>query len=179
MPRLTDVFAAILSDLAAARKLADEQTVRLAAEYKKDAMLATMTVPRIRLPEVTIELPLVIESCDYLPPDEEADEPAGGARALPGAPASPAKATPQSFADAAGAALEQARGELTRRPGGVSTLEVMVSASDLKGRGAGVPITRLHLTLREEGLELVSADDNSKGGGRGLDGGPGFRLVPE
>ena len=44
-----------------ARRMADEQTATLAEYYKSNPLLEGLSVPRIRIPELTIDMPMLIE----------------------------------------------------------------------------------------------------------------------
>lgn len=61
MPRLGEVIGALLSDLARARVRADLETIRLAEGYARHDLLRHMPVPRFRLPEVSVDLPVVLD----------------------------------------------------------------------------------------------------------------------
>jgi hypothetical protein len=52
--------------------MADEETAAIAEYYKTHPLLEGMSVPRIRVPELTLELPLLIESHDEGDPAEPA-----------------------------------------------------------------------------------------------------------
>lgn len=64
MPSLDEVLGAVFTSIARARVLADEETVAIAERYLEHPLLRTMAVPRVRIPEVTIELPLVVDGHD-------------------------------------------------------------------------------------------------------------------
>lgn len=61
MPDLGDVLAAVLSGMAHARRQADETAAELAEYYRTDPLLAGMAAPRFRVPELTLELPLLLD----------------------------------------------------------------------------------------------------------------------
>ncbi|TBO32552.1 hypothetical protein EYS42_05015 [Aquabacterium lacunae] len=61
MAELDQVLGAVLSSLAQARRMADEQTSAIAQYYQSSPLLKGMTVPRIRLPEVVVDVPLIID----------------------------------------------------------------------------------------------------------------------
>jgi hypothetical protein len=50
-----------MSGLISARRMADEQTAALAEYYKNVPLLEGLSVPRIRIPELTIDMPMLIE----------------------------------------------------------------------------------------------------------------------
>lgn len=68
MPKLGDLIGNIISEISLARAQGDAQTVRIAKYYAEEQAkdtnepnyLAYMSVPRFKLPEVEIELPLAI-----------------------------------------------------------------------------------------------------------------------
>jgi len=53
---------ALLGSLAQARRITDEETVAIAEYYRDSPLLEGMSVPRVRVPELTLELPVLIES---------------------------------------------------------------------------------------------------------------------
>jgi hypothetical protein len=61
MKTLSDIVGALMTDMVNARRIADEHTVRVAQLYKKEPLLSGMSVPRIRIPEITIEMPIVVK----------------------------------------------------------------------------------------------------------------------
>ena len=62
MPSLSEVLGAIMAGLTEARSVADQQALRVAERYQQEPLLRGLAVPRIRLPEVTIDLPVIIDS---------------------------------------------------------------------------------------------------------------------
>lgn len=60
MPSLGDFLGALLSDAARARMRADLEAVRIAALYAQDPLLKNLSVPRFRLPDVTVDVPFVV-----------------------------------------------------------------------------------------------------------------------
>lgn len=60
MPSLGEFLGALLSDAAQARIRADVETVRLAEVYNQDPYLRNLPVPRFRLPEITVDVPMLI-----------------------------------------------------------------------------------------------------------------------
>lgn len=57
---LSEVVGALVASVTRARMLADLQTAAAAEAYQDHPLLRGLTVPRVRLPEVAIELPLTI-----------------------------------------------------------------------------------------------------------------------
>lgn len=70
MPNLSEILGAIMTSVAEARQIADEQTIRVAARYQQEELLQGMSIPRFRLPEIEIELPVVVEAHDPAQPEE-------------------------------------------------------------------------------------------------------------
>lgn len=62
---LDTVIGAMAAAVARARRIADEETVAIAEHYRQHPLLSGMSVPRVRLPEVTLDVPVVVE--DYHP----------------------------------------------------------------------------------------------------------------
>ncbi|MEY4588565.1 MAG: hypothetical protein RL497_641 [Pseudomonadota bacterium] len=62
MADLGDVVGSLMSSLLRARFIADEQTAALAELYKNNPLLEGLSVPRIRIPELTIDMPILIEN---------------------------------------------------------------------------------------------------------------------
>jgi len=73
MPRLGEVLGAIMADVTHARRIADEEALRVAERYRQEPLLRGLSVPRLRLPDVTIDLPLVVEDHDPGEEEEPAD----------------------------------------------------------------------------------------------------------
>lgn len=62
MADLGDLLGSFMTGLIRARRMADEQTAALAEYYKGNPLLEGLSVPRIRIPELTIDLPFIIEN---------------------------------------------------------------------------------------------------------------------
>jgi len=73
MTKLSDVIGAFMADLTHARLVADMATVEIARQYRQEELLHGLSIPRIRLPEVVIDLPVVIQE-HVLGEDEEPAE---------------------------------------------------------------------------------------------------------
>jgi len=58
---LGEILGGVLAALAHARRVADEETVAIAEYYRNEPLLAGMSVPRVRVPQLEIEIPVVIE----------------------------------------------------------------------------------------------------------------------
>ncbi len=61
MSDLGDLLGSMMTGLIRARRVADEQTAALAEYYRTNPLLEGLSVPRIRIPELTIDLPFLIE----------------------------------------------------------------------------------------------------------------------
>jgi hypothetical protein len=72
MPYLGDYLGQLLSEIAIARMQADLETVRLAELYAAHPLLRTLPVPHLRLPEVALEIPVLIEASEEPRPGESA-----------------------------------------------------------------------------------------------------------
>lgn len=64
MADLGALLGSLMTGLIGARRMADEQTAALAEYYKTNPLLEGLSVPRIRIPELTIDIPVLIE--DYV-----------------------------------------------------------------------------------------------------------------
>ena len=64
MPKLGDVLGALLSDVARARVRADLEATRIAEAYSRDPVMKHLSVPRFRLPEIVVDLPVVVTNLD-------------------------------------------------------------------------------------------------------------------
>lgn len=62
MADLGELLGSLISGVIRARRMADEQTAALAEYYKDNPLLEGLSVPRIRIPELTIEMPMLIEN---------------------------------------------------------------------------------------------------------------------
>jgi len=64
MADLGQLLGTLLSSLAHARRIADEETTAIAEHYKDHPLLEGLSLPRIRVPEMVLEMPMLIESHD-------------------------------------------------------------------------------------------------------------------
>jgi hypothetical protein len=64
MPYLGDYLGQLMAEIAIARMQADLETVRLAEIYASHPLLKTMAVPRLRLADVDLELPVLIRQVE-------------------------------------------------------------------------------------------------------------------
>jgi len=69
MPRLGEFIGAMLADAAQARVRADIEAIKLAEMYSSHELLRHLPVPRFRLPDISIEFPVVVQGVR----DEAAD----------------------------------------------------------------------------------------------------------
>src|SRR3989442_8134315 len=67
MPYLGDYLGHLLSEITTARVQADLESVRIADLYASHPLLRHMAVPRFRLPNVTIDAPVVITRMEEAP----------------------------------------------------------------------------------------------------------------
>lgn len=74
MPYLGDYLGQLLSEISMARMQADLETLRIAELYAMQPLLRTMSVPRMRLPDVDIDIPILIKAVE----DPRAGESARG-----------------------------------------------------------------------------------------------------
>lgn len=61
MAELGDIVGALMAGLLRARCIADEQTAALAERYRDNPLLEGLSVPRIRIPELVVDMPILIE----------------------------------------------------------------------------------------------------------------------
>ena len=62
MADLGDLLGSLMTGVIRARRMADEQTAALAEYYRSNPLLEGLSVPRIRIPELTIDMPFLIDS---------------------------------------------------------------------------------------------------------------------
>ncbi len=74
MPRLGEFIGALLSDAAQARVRADMEALKIAEAYSAHDLLKHLPVPRFRLPDIVVDVPVLVASLE--------DAPAGGAGRL-------------------------------------------------------------------------------------------------
>lgn len=60
--QLESVIGSVVSAVAQARRIADEESVAIAEYYRQHPRLCDLSAPRIRLPEVTVDLPVVVDN---------------------------------------------------------------------------------------------------------------------
>jgi len=64
MADLSELLGTILTSLVHARRIADEESAAIAEYYKDHPLLQGMSLPRVRVPEMTLDIPILIESQD-------------------------------------------------------------------------------------------------------------------
>src|SRR5689334_6951863 len=62
--KLGDVVGAMLADVARARVRADVEALRIAEAYSRDPLLRHLSVPRFRLPDLVVDLPVLVTGVD-------------------------------------------------------------------------------------------------------------------
>lgn len=160
MARLNEILGALMADIVSARHLADQHTLQLASRSRKDPRLRGVSVPRIRLSEVVIDLPLLIERCGEAHKAEAPEVPATSPETNERAREFLSTAE-QTLRDLGPAASSSASGS-----DGAPVLHVLVGADELKEHGgpAGANLMRLKLVLREEALEWTADESPPQDG---------------
>jgi hypothetical protein len=229
---LGQVLGAVMADLTRARSLADQETLRIAQLYAQDPLLRDMPVPHIRLPEITLDMPILIQRLEGGRPSQaELPEPLVHRYIAPALEAG-LRATPVDLSDSPFLAnfavelnsqldpiydrapkdssypdavvqmvLRVFAGALSRadwrpprlddsqranmdallertarehawvEPGAAPTLGVLVTSREIKELGTPTSVTRIKVTLKEEGLEWKRVE--------ATDGSSRSRLLPE
>jgi len=70
MPKLGEYLGLILSEFTRARMIADLESVRIAKIYAGDSLLRNMPIPHFRLPNIEVDMPVVINRTDELGSEE-------------------------------------------------------------------------------------------------------------
>ena len=65
MIELSDFLGNILSQVSEARKHADEASIALAEYYAQDKLLRCLPVPRVRLPNIELTIPVAIKEVKH------------------------------------------------------------------------------------------------------------------
>jgi hypothetical protein len=68
MPALGEYLGALLAEITNARVQADLESARIAQLYASHPLLQHMAVPRFRLPNVSLDLPVAVEKIEQPPP---------------------------------------------------------------------------------------------------------------
>lgn len=222
-----ELLGYLMSSFARAREIADHETAAIAERYKSNPLLEGLSVPRIRIPDLTIDLPLLIES-EQAGSDAVMEKPAKISRELEKTFAESATRngvtlTPEmkkSFATAVSAtvggvggisrdasiketlsrgvdiavkdtlkavegqridpvAMKKISADLRRKaadvavitPARPSGINAVIATAEVKEKSAPGNVTRLRLSLREEGVEWSIVTDE--------DGATAHRLSPE
>ncbi|WP_347332593.1 hypothetical protein [Marinimicrobium locisalis] len=61
MSELSTVLGTLMVSLVHARRMADEETAAVAEYYKDHPLLEGMSLPRVRVPELTIDMPITLD----------------------------------------------------------------------------------------------------------------------
>lgn len=61
MSELSNVLGTLMVSLVHARRMADEETAAVAEYYKDHPLLEGMSLPRVRVPELTIDMPITLD----------------------------------------------------------------------------------------------------------------------
>jgi hypothetical protein len=62
MADIGELVGSLLASLAHARRITDQETTEIAEYYRSNPLLSGMSVPRVRVPEMVVELPMLIET---------------------------------------------------------------------------------------------------------------------
>jgi hypothetical protein len=68
MPKLGEFIGALLTDVVQARVRADMESLKIAEAYSGHNLLKYLPVPRFRLPDITVDFPVVVSSLQGEPP---------------------------------------------------------------------------------------------------------------
>jgi hypothetical protein len=124
MPKLGEFIGALLSDAVQARVQADLEAVRVAEAYSSDDLLKHLPVPRFRLPDITVEMPVLVSAVEGLPTE--------------GSGASPAGPTSGELTKAVRAGLKQSRIRLARAESDLVSAAVIHRAEERFAAGPRV-----------------------------------------
>ena len=213
MAKLDKVLGSVLSSLAQARRMADEESVAIAEQYRSQAPLEGLSIPRFRLPEVVVDIPVIVGEEHEARPDkirpfrdimpilgtqllesaetlgvslpqatrkrfetslrkvfaefdltEERADRESFMRAVDSAFKRSMESEPQDRLDARqrrtilAAIRRKAHSSFVAEPRSPAGVEITVVTEKIKEHADPESITRLRLTLREEGLEWNAAD---------------------
>lgn len=61
MTDVGEIIGSLMTGLINARRVADEHTAALAEHYKDNPLLEGLSIPRIRIPELTVDMPILLE----------------------------------------------------------------------------------------------------------------------
>lgn len=74
MADLGKLLGSLLASIAHARRIADEETAAIAEYYRSNPLLEGMSLPRVRVPELVIDLPMLIETTEEGEPNVLQDD---------------------------------------------------------------------------------------------------------
>ena len=227
MADLGVILGALISGVVQARRIADEESAAVAEHYKDNPLLSGMSIPRVRLPEVSIDIPMLIEAQDEGEADQIADtetikktvaeelkaslsregvtmtdrdlqrfdtafEQRLNKAAVPSVYRSPREAIIRAAEDAysetvkdkivSGSTLAaasrvvsnirfSASGSALQKVGRSPKISASVLTAEVKDKSSNANVSRLTLTLREEGLEWTVGQND--------DGTMTRKLTPE
>jgi len=80
MPHLGDFIGQLIAELTISRMQADLESIRIAELYANHPLLKHFAVPRFRLPNVTLKVPVAVTDIEEFPIGKE---PRGGLRKIP------------------------------------------------------------------------------------------------
>jgi len=78
MPNLGDFLGHLMSEVTIARVHADVESIRIAELYASHPLLVNLPVPHFRLPNIEIDVPVVVKTME----EEQPGQPARGAPSL-------------------------------------------------------------------------------------------------
>ena len=62
MPNLGQLIGSLMAGMAHARRISDEESVAIAEYYRSRELLRDLSVPRIRVPELTLDVPVILNA---------------------------------------------------------------------------------------------------------------------
>lgn len=74
MADLGRLLGSLLASVAHARRIADEETAAIAEYYRSNPLLEGMSLPRVRVPELVIDLPMLIQAAEEGEPNVLQDD---------------------------------------------------------------------------------------------------------
>jgi len=77
---LSDFLGHILTEITRARVQADMESIRIAEMYANHDLLQHFPIPRVRLPEVEINLPVILGDIPQITFDDEHDDDGKGGK---------------------------------------------------------------------------------------------------
>jgi len=121
---LGEVIGAILAGIAHARRVSDEETAAIAEYYREHELLSGLSAPRLRLPSVKLDLPVIVDE-HQLGDEDEAEIPSKVSRLVIKDLAAAAKKSrvslPRGFSKTLREELEAAYAQLPRKGRGLRT----------------------------------------------------------